>query len=311
MSPIAPENNKPRRGKFILILFILIVLNVLTFCLFFFYPYIRQAYIMREVNSSNLDVDYSTERWFSEYEMLDQAISYFFQFEKVTEITIDGEGVTVTPQDINKISKISELSSLGKVYIHNMTITDQLIDVLLNCKKLDVLMLNNIVITDHQLRQLGTISSLKSLDLVNSTKIPEQAFIEFLEANPQLQFIILGNTSLATDQIASAISKLPQLKMIVFCEESLTDKHIEIISSSRSIAGIAINKHIHFEIISSSKSIEVISINDFPHISDDSFQYLKRMPSLDWLCLDGTSTTPAGLIEFKNARPKCEIYRSR
>ncbi|MDR1477741.1 MAG: hypothetical protein LBJ00_02235 [Planctomycetaceae bacterium] len=205
----------------------------------------------------------------------------------MSAIVINGKGIIVTPQDINRISKISELPFLCNVHMSNMTMTDSLIEALRNYKKLNSLALDNVVITDHQLRQLGKISSLINFRLENSTNISEQAFIEFLEANPQLIGIDSKNAIPMTDQIALTISRLPKLEIISLGERSLTDRHIEIMSNSR--------------------FVKIILLSDCSHISDDSLQYFKRMPSLSWLNLYGTSVTSSGVAGFKSAKPACAV----
>ncbi|MDR1477740.1 MAG: hypothetical protein LBJ00_02230 [Planctomycetaceae bacterium] len=305
MSPIVPEdNNKPRKSHFILILFILIVLNVLTFCFFFFEPYIRQSYIVANLKTSSFTINGTVLQYFHSplaldmtkgifvtkiptEQYMDQSTLYFLLREQVITIDIDAKGVTVTPQDIDKISQISKLPFLNHITIHNMTMTDLLADVLLNCKGLEHLGLHDVAVTDHQLLQITGDKSLISINLKISTKISEQAFIEFLEANPQLRNIGIADTPLMTDQIASAISEL-QLESVYFSNVALTDKHIEIMSKNN--------------------SIKIFIVFSCPDLSDESFQYFEQMTLLTMLALRDTNVTAAGVAEFKSAKPACKVH---
>jgi hypothetical protein len=145
--------------------------------------------------------------------------------------------------------------------------------------------LNDLALTDADVKALGGFAKLDTLDLLG-TKIGD-AGLRQLTGLRQLQVLCLDEAKI-TDDGMKALAGLTMLRTLTLFQTKIGDDSMKVLGELR--------------------QLQHLDLGD-TKITDRGLKELTMLRRLETLQLDGTKVTDAGVAELQKALPKCKIDR--
>jgi hypothetical protein len=199
------------------------------------------------------------------------------------------------------------LSSLG---FEDMPLGEIAIANIASCRSLEFLGLIRTPVKDDSLVHLSKLDRLRWLNLV-STGIGDQG-LDHVSHCANLEDLWIVSMPI-TDASISHLSRLTKLRSLDISNCGITDEGAKTLADAcRRLVALHVNGTLMADDalthIATFPRLRRLEVRDIP-ITDDGIRALKACATLEYLNVENTKVTSAGLDELRRANPKLEIRR--
>ena len=224
-------------------------------------------------------------------------------------------GSEVTSRVFEHLAKMKNLRTLDVGFSR---VNDDGFDALASLEHLEELHIGGDKMTGLALPSLRLLSSLKRLDVNGSQRTDSGRWglmltdvnVESIGALTQLESLNIGG-AIVSDVGMKALASIASLKSLDLSRMEVTAQGLEPVAKMTRLQRLNLWQCARIDdkagqLLLKMNSLEILDLGDTA-VSDRLLNDLARMKSLKLLLVGGTRITPAGVEQFRKARPDCRI----
>jgi Leucine-rich repeat (LRR) protein len=214
-------------------------------------------------------------------------------------------GRNLKPRKEKILAAMAKVERLSELHFINCIVDDELLKIVERMRDLEQLKMSFTKMTSDQFKIIGTLSSLKVLDL-KSTGIDT---LDYVADNRDLRELDLSFNRLKDDGFRS-ITKFQKLERLYILSSRITDKSLELVLGLKELREL----NLGFSKITSHDLQKLTALPNLhslnlagTELNDEGMAILAKMVGLKKLDVNGTNVTREGVERARKERPKLEI----